>query len=88
MHQLSPQDEDDCDELWNMYNNTWGFSSSSNASTASSLSPSPVTSPLQLLMVPINDNNRGGHDVFQTCGNSSHWSLLVVFIISKGNQLN
>jgi len=70
MHQLSPGDGDDHDEFRNLYCN-WGVSKSCDE--------------LVILLVPINDNNSQGFEMFHSGSLGNHWSLLAVFV--KGERI-
>ena len=84
MHQISLGDEEDIDELRNLYS-IWGLSAEKkeNSATEQTSGENVVA-----LFVPVNDNNGSGFGVAASnCFDGNHWSfLLAVISIDNGSQ--
>ena len=65
MHSLSPSDEDDMEEICNLYSQWWDSNSIDHQ---------------VILLVPLNDNNSQGFEGNSNGTLGNHWSLLYVIV--------
>mmetsp|Transcript_5303 Transcript_5303/g.8123 ORF Transcript_5303/g.8123 Transcript_5303/m.8123 type:complete len:319 (-) Transcript_5303:65-1021(-) len=85
MHQISLGDEEDIDELRNLYS-IWGLSAEKKKQAAATEQTSGENA--VALFVPVNDNNGSGFGVAASnCFDGNHWSfLLAVISTANGSQ--